>query len=190
MLKMIQSRQTMTPISRFAKLFFLFCYFTSCNNAERTDYVFPDNYKGWAIVVFNVKNEKECEMKEGRMQIEIPQNGILFTSCARPEGILDNRYFSKNGVGSYAKIYPSYNSISRLDTLSSYVLVESYHSLKLNESDYLNKSTTESPDKWIIYDEIIIFKIATGFSDTTASKKDVDGFLESVKALLIEKGAE
>lgn len=187
MLKMIQSKQTMIQINKYLKVFLMFFYFSSCKFAEKTDYIFPNNYKGWAIVIYDFKNGKQCEEIGGRVQVEIPQNGILFTSTKRPEGILDNKYFSKNIDGSYSKIYPSINSISKSDTTSLYVLVESYQSIKINESYYSNKSTINSNDNWINYDELVIFKIASGISDTIVNKMAFDEYLESIKKQLIEK---
>jgi hypothetical protein len=174
----------MTQIKRIKVLLFIFC-FCSCKKAEKTDYVFPLNYNGWAIVFYNVKNEKKFEERDNRTEVQIPQNGILFTSNKRPEGVLDNRYLFKSKNGKYNKIYPSLSSISKNDTISSYVLVKSYQSLKINKSYYLNKSINNR-DEWVSYDEIVIFKIANGFSDTIVTKKDVDKYLDSIKKQIIK----
>ena len=175
----------MTQIKRIKVLLFIFC-FCSCKKAEKTDYIFPLNYNGWAIVFYNFKHEKKCEEKDNRTKVEIPQNGILFTSNKRPDGILNNRYFIKSKNGKYNQIYPSLSSIPNNDTISSYVLVESYQSVKINKSNYLNKSINYNKDEFVSYDEIVIFKIGTGFSDTIVNKKDVDKYFDSIKKQIIK----
>ncbi len=164
----------MTQIKYFFKTSFLLCILNSCQMAEKVDYIFDKNFNGWAIIIFNSKNGKEETKIKGRIQLEIPPNGILFTKSKRPEGILDNYYFIKNNNEQKKKIYSSLEKIPKKDTLTPYVLVESYHSLKFKDSK----------EDWLNFDEIIIFKITKGFNDTKASKLEVDTYISSIEPYL------
>lgn len=185
MLQITLLKQIMTLIKEISLLLLTFC-FCSCQNAEKTDYIFPINYEGWAIVFYNIQNGKKFKKIDNRTTIEIPQNGVLFTSNKRPEGILHNKYFLKVKKGKYKRIYSSLSSIPRNDSISSYVLVESYQSIKINMSYYLSKNGNYKKEDWLNYDEMVIFKIKTGFSDTVVNKKDVDRYLDSIIQTIIK----
>jgi hypothetical protein len=166
----------MTLIKSFLITGFLLSFLNSCQNAEKVDFIFDNDFKGWAIIIFNSNKGIEETKDKGRVKLKIPSNGILFTKSKRPEGILDNRYYIKDDNGDKIKIYSSIEEIPHKDSLTPYVLVESYQSLKF-------KTVTED---WLNFDNVIIFKITKGFNDTTASKLEIDTYISSIKQNLIQ----
>ncbi len=150
--------------------------------AEKVDYVFPNNFKGWAIVVFDSKNGEQPTYDGGRVQLNLPPNGILFTKQKSLDGILDNRYYIKNTQGGLSKMYESIGSIPRNDTSTPYVLVESYQSLKFMKTDSFTKK-----EEWISFDNVILFKVVRGFNDTTANSEEIEKYVASIKQVLIRQ---
>lgn len=162
-----------------ATVFTLVNCLSSCKMAEKVDYVFPNNFNGWAIVVFDSKNGEQPIYNSGRMQLNLPHNGILFTKQKSLDGILDNHYYIKNTQGRLSKMYESIASVPRNDTSTPYILVESYQSLKFMETDSITKK-----EEWISFDNVILFKVVRGFSDTAASSEEIDKYIASIKQVL------
>ena len=165
----------------------------SCKHAEKIDYVFPPNYEGWAIIVYNCKSGDEFFKENNRIKIKIPDNGILFTSNKRPDGILDNNYYSFDNSGKLIKILSSMDSIAKDDSTSSYIAVESYQSHSFNRTDYESKekniSTTDKHEK-INLDEIVIFKISKGYSNTPITIEDTNKYMDSIIAYIVKNNIE
>jgi len=69
----------------------------SCNlfykEVKKRDYIFPENYEGWAAVVFDCKNGVNREVIGEREQLIIPMNGILLCSFKRSKGGVDPNVF-------------------------------------------------------------------------------------------------
>lgn len=69
----------------------------SCNllyrEVKKRDYIFPENYEGWAAVVFDCKNGVSREEIGEREQLIIPMNGILLCSFKRSKGGIDPNIF-------------------------------------------------------------------------------------------------
>jgi hypothetical protein len=105
----------------FIHLFFtlgIIVYISACAlfYPPKTDrYYFPELYRGWVCVQYNVKNAPPLPVEDGYLIHKIPENGLLITSSA-PRMVEPHRaeyyYYSTHGVrkakelqhgGGYAK---------------------------------------------------------------------------------------
>ena len=77
-------------------MIFLFatCFIAySCNNGMKTDYYFSDNFSGEVAVIYDCGSSNDPIYKEGRLQLYIPESGILYTKAQLPHGKSLSRFF-------------------------------------------------------------------------------------------------
>ena len=72
--------------------------------AQKLDLIFPENFKGKAIVVSDMPCGKEIEIIENREQLRIPENGILLYKGKLKSGYINNRYFKIDNSGNKTEI--------------------------------------------------------------------------------------
>jgi len=61
----------------------------SCQNRESEIFILPEDYIGYAIVVFNQKDGEKPKYFEGKRVYEIPSNGILKTQFEADYGMAE-----------------------------------------------------------------------------------------------------
>ena len=73
--------------------------FYGCNyNAMPVTYVLPINFEGLIAIVYSQKNGSR-KIIDGRLQIEIPSNGIVLTSADFSDGWRDDIFVIKSKYG-------------------------------------------------------------------------------------------
>lgn len=79
--------------------------FSSCGqNAEPTNYYFPQGFKGEFIIIYGEKNGCPEKHEGGRRQLFIPQSGVLITQFEFSDGFRDDIFFIQNDKGDYLSI--------------------------------------------------------------------------------------
>ena len=83
----------------FMNLFFYLMGTIGTATAQKLDLIFPENFKGKAIVISEMPCGEEIEIIDNREQLRIPKNGILLYKGNLKSGYINNRYFKigKNG---------------------------------------------------------------------------------------------
>ncbi|GAA5219668.1 hypothetical protein GCM10025777_02980 [Membranihabitans marinus] len=72
--------------------------------AQKLDLIFPENFKGKAIVISDMPCGEEIEIIENRKQLRIPENGILLYKGKLKSGYINNRYFKIDNSGNKTEI--------------------------------------------------------------------------------------
>ncbi|WP_299307399.1 hypothetical protein [uncultured Psychroserpens sp.] len=86
----------LTPIILWYPTMHLFFYLMGTigtATAQKLDLIFPENFKGKAIVVSDMPCGEEIEIIDDREQLRIPENGILLYKGNLKSGYINNRYF-------------------------------------------------------------------------------------------------
>ena len=83
----------------FMNLFFYLMGTIGTATAQKLDLIFPENFKGKAIVISEMPCGEEIEIINNREQLRIPESGILLYKGNLKSGYINNRYFKidKNG---------------------------------------------------------------------------------------------
>ena len=68
--------------------------------AQKLDLIFPENFKGKAIVVSDMPCGEEIKIIDNREQLRIPENGILLYKGNLKSGYINNRYFKIDNNGN------------------------------------------------------------------------------------------
>ncbi len=63
------------------------------------DYYLPAHFEGWVTVVHDVPSAPPLKVKEGALQVEVPENGIVYTSTSLEQGWGRNQFFRKSDTG-------------------------------------------------------------------------------------------
>lgn len=88
----------------FMHLFFYVMGVIGTATAQKLDLIFPEDFKGEAIVVSNMPCGDEIEILDSREQLRIPENGILLYKGDLKYGYINNRYFKINKNGKKIEI--------------------------------------------------------------------------------------
>jgi len=72
--------------------------------AQKLDLIFPENFKGKAIVISEMPCGNEIEIIDNREQLRIPENGILLYKGNIKSGYINNRYFKIDKKGNKSEI--------------------------------------------------------------------------------------
>lgn len=155
-------------------------YFSSCRMAEKTDYIFPDDYKGLAIVIFNAKNGEQVIYNEGWAVVKIPSDGILTTKHKRPVGIINNRlrYFIRNASGGLDRVCGPNDEIPHNDSSTPYIV-------SISSSINFYDTATNSKNEMIASYDLEIFKIVKGEINNTGFNDEVNKYIDSLRPTLI-----
>lgn len=82
----------------FALCMFLFGLIGTAT-AQKFDFVFPDGFKGNAIVVSNMPCGQRVMKKDGREQLFIPGNGVLLYQGKVKAGYINHKYYYQSSNG-------------------------------------------------------------------------------------------
>lgn len=63
------------------------------------DYMLPADFEGWVTVVHQVPNAPPLDVKDGALQVEVPESGIVHTSSSLEQGWSRNQFFQKTSTG-------------------------------------------------------------------------------------------
>ncbi|WP_164489964.1 DUF6843 domain-containing protein [Runella sp. SP2] len=85
-------------------LFFYLSGIIGTATAQKLDFNFPDNFKGKAIVVQQIDGGQEIIKKDGREQLNFPENGILLYKGKIESGYINHQYFYVTNAGDRKKI--------------------------------------------------------------------------------------
>ena len=85
-------------------LFFYLSGIIGTATAQKLDFNFPDNFKGKAIVVQQIDCGQEILKKDGREQLNFPENGILLYKGKIESGYINHQYFYFTKTGDRTKI--------------------------------------------------------------------------------------
>ena len=85
-------------------LFFYLSGIIGTATAQKLDFNFPDNFKGKAIVVQQIDCGQEILKKDGREQLNFPENGILLYNGKIESGYINHQYFYVTNTGDRKKI--------------------------------------------------------------------------------------
>lgn len=85
-------------------LFFYLSGIIGTATAQKLDFNFPDNFKGKAIVVQQIDCGQEIVKKDGREQLNFPENGILLYKGKIESGYINHQYFYVTNTGDRKKI--------------------------------------------------------------------------------------
>lgn len=82
-------------VSMFGFIYLLYLY-----TRQEKVIVIPDNFKGYLTIVYNVKGEKPLYKYPFTLsyEIEVPDNGIKFTSTTHKRDIFRIRFRTKSGI--------------------------------------------------------------------------------------------
>ena len=61
--------------------------------AQKFDFIFPNGFKGSAIVVGNISCGQPVKIKDGREQLLFPSNGILLYQGKADAGYINHKYY-------------------------------------------------------------------------------------------------
>ena len=77
-------------------LYFVFTLaFVSCSSISKRDYYLPEGFNGEVAIIYNKGKGTEPSFKEGRLQIMVPDSGIVFLKSEYSPGSIDYQYFIK-----------------------------------------------------------------------------------------------
>ena len=98
---------TVLPVMFWYPSFHVFMYLTGTigtATAQKLDFNFPDNFKGKAIVVQQIDCGQEIVKKDGREQLNFPENGILLYQGKIESGYINHQYFYLTKMSDRIKI--------------------------------------------------------------------------------------
>lgn len=98
---------TVIPLALWFPSMHLFFYLSGIigtATAQKLDFNFPDNFKGKAIVVQQIDCGQEIIKKDGREQLNFPENGILLYKGKIESGYINHQYFYVTNTGDRNKI--------------------------------------------------------------------------------------
>ena len=98
---------TILPIILWYPSFHAFMYLTGTigtATAQKLDFNFPDNFKGKAIVIQQMDCGQEIKIKDGREQLNFPENGILLYKGKIESGYINHQYYYVTSTGDRIKI--------------------------------------------------------------------------------------
>lgn len=98
---------TALPIVLWYPSFYVFMYLLGTigtATAQKFDFNFPDNFKGKAIVVQQTDCGQKVIKKDGREQLNFPENGILLYQGTIESGYINHEYFYLTQTGDKIKI--------------------------------------------------------------------------------------
>lgn len=81
-------------------LFFYLAGTIGTATAQKLDILFPENFKGKAIVISEMPCGEAIEIIDNREQLRIPENGILLYKGKLNPGYVNNRYFKIDKSGN------------------------------------------------------------------------------------------
>jgi hypothetical protein len=85
-------------------LFFYLSGIIGTATAQKLDFNFPENFKGKAIVIQQIDCGQEKIIKDGREQINFPENGILLYKGKIESGYINHQYFYLTDTGERIRI--------------------------------------------------------------------------------------
>jgi len=101
-----------TPLIIWYPIMTLFIYVTGIigtATAQKLDFIFPENFKGKAIIVPNMPCGQKVEFYKNREQIKIPESGILLYQGELEYGYVNHKYYSKDRNGKKSEILALHN---------------------------------------------------------------------------------
>lgn len=87
---------TVLPVALWYPTFFVFMYLTGTigiATAQKFDFVFPNDFKGSAILVGDIPCGQPVRIKDGREQLFFPSNGILLYQGKVETGYVNHKYY-------------------------------------------------------------------------------------------------
>ena len=109
-----------------AKLLLLLIPAGCIRNSRSSHFYFPENYTGWVVVYYDVKNAAPFDFNKGAYIINVPKNGVVKTSSSPEFGVAQNSYFyvddnhpigysiNKNSQGQIA-VWPGWFSDGQIE---------------------------------------------------------------------------
>lgn len=89
---------------------------SSCDPDGLTiNYYFEQNFHGDVAVVF-LENTRKYNNGKGKIDVMVPVSGIVFLDIPYPKGVLNSRFFLKNGQGTYIPIQRSVSTDSNVNS--------------------------------------------------------------------------
>lgn len=101
-----------TPLIIWYPIMNLFIFITGIigtATAQKLDFIFPENFKGKAIIVSNMPCGQEVEFYKNREQIKIPESGILLYQGELKYGYINHKYYSIDKNGKKSELLALYN---------------------------------------------------------------------------------
>ena len=96
--KHLTSKLNKLLINSFA-LYFLLQASACLTNPEKETFLFPENFRGAAYIIYHQKNGEPKAYEQNRRLYQIPDNGILFTQFKAEYGRTDQDYFFVDRTG-------------------------------------------------------------------------------------------
>ena len=96
--KHLTSKLNKLLINSFA-LYFLLQASACLTNPEKETFLFPENFRGAAYIIYHQKNGEPKAYEQNRRLYQIPDNGILFTQFKAEYGRTDQDYFFVDRAG-------------------------------------------------------------------------------------------
>lgn len=160
---------------RLSKLIILFVLvaFISCHKQVKQDIILPSDYKGWFAIVYNCDCGVKKELKLGRIQQEIPNNGILLANYPRNKGALDVRFYKRMPEGKKFIF-----SIERGDDFNSDSL---QLASRLERLSFNGKSTCKPNVKSFYEHDIVYYRFT---QQSLPSSPSIDAFQRTLEEYL------
>lgn len=106
---------------------------SGCQFADKNDFIFPEGFTGYAAIVYNCEGGISKEELNSRVQLEIPDNGILLCGFERKGGVLDDQFFyMKNGEKTRVDVPPLSVKNRRSDILTQVLVTHQPDSKNLD----------------------------------------------------------
>jgi hypothetical protein len=98
-------------MNKLVILSFISIFLISCKTIK-TDYYLVENFKGNVAVIYGVKKGIKANIENGRLQLNIPDSGILMVSNKYVEGVIEDRFFERKSNGELKGLVVSDNGHS------------------------------------------------------------------------------
>ncbi|GMQ30892.1 DUF6843 domain-containing protein [Algoriphagus confluentis] len=142
---------TVLPVILWFPFFNLFLFSTSLfykETAQKIDFNFPENFEGKAIVVQQISCGQEVSKKNGREQLNFPENGILlYQGSIEKTGYRNHHFYYISKGGSRTKIdeIDYYSVLLQEDSIKSARSSEigAWYKGTIRETDSLPYEVTE-----------------------------------------------
>lgn len=91
-------------MNKLLVLILLFIF--SCKQRININYYLPSNFEGEVAIIYNIKDGITPTFKDGRLEIMVPDSGIVLLNTEYKPGEIDYRYYTKAG-DRYYRLYPN-----------------------------------------------------------------------------------
>lgn len=71
----------------------------------RYDFIFPENFKGAAVIVEDMPCAEKSKVQNGRIQLMFPKNGIFLYRANIESNYMDNKYYLTDSNGNLIELF-------------------------------------------------------------------------------------